>query len=296
MTTPPICVVTPSFAQGRFIERTVESVRGQDVAVDHMVVDGGSTDETLAILERHQDHLRFVSEPDQGQADAVNKGLALTQAPVIGWLNSDDVYYRGALSAVLAAFDRHPEIDVIYGQADHIDDQDRVLEAYYTEAWSLERLAEICFLCQPAVFFRRRVVDRFGMLDATLNYCMDYEYWLRLGQGGARFLYLPQTLAGSRLYAETKTLGSRVKVHAEINSMLKRHLGQVPDRWLSNYAHVQLLDRGLAPGDTRFLYGLIAGTFKASLRWNHRVSGPLLCRLAGWLRGAVLRSLLPYRR
>jgi hypothetical protein len=181
---------------------------------------------------------------------------------------------------------------VIYGDADHIDEQDRVLEAYYTEPWSLGRLAEVCFLCQPAVFFRRRVVDRFGGLDAGLQYCMDYEYWLRLGQGGARFLHLRRSLAGSRLHAETKTLGARLKVHAEINTMLKRRLGRVPDRWLSNYAHVRLVERGLSPDDQpRFLYALTAATFGASLRWNHGVSGTLLRRLAGWLRGALRRSL-----
>ncbi len=291
--TAPIAVITPSLAQGRFIERTLESVRGQGIAgLDHVVVDGGSTDETVAILGRHQDHLRFVSEPDRGQADAVNKGLAMTAAPVIGWLNSDDIYYPGALAAVLEAFERHPGIDVMYGNADHIDGQGRVLEPYYTEAWDLGRLAEVCFLCQPAVFFRRRVVDRFGALDAGLQYCMDYEYWLRLGHGGARFLHLPQTLAGSRLYPETKTLGARVKVHTEINTMLKRRLGRVPDRWLSNYAHVRLTERGLSPDhQPRFLYGLIAGTLGASLRWNHGISGSLLRRLAGWLRGAVRRSL-----
>jgi glycosyltransferase involved in cell wall biosynthesis len=288
----PVCVITPSLAQGRFIERTLDSVQAQRIpGLDHVVVDGGSTDETVAILRRHAGHLRFVSEPDQGQAEAVNKGLGMTGAAVIGWLNSDDVYYPGALAAVLEAFERHPEVDVIYGDADHIDEQDRVLEAYYTEAWALERLAEVCFLCQPAVFFRRRVVDRFGGLDAGLHYCMDYEYWLRLGQGGARFLHLPRTLAGSRLYAETKTLGARLKVHAEINTMLKHRLGRVPDRWLSNYAHVRLTDRGLVPDDPRFLYGLIAATFGASLHWNRGISGSLLCRLAGWLRGALLRSL-----
>ena len=291
--TSAFCVVTPSFAQGRFIERTLLSVESQGIAgLDHVVVDGGSTDQTVPILERHRERLRFVSEPDQGQADAINKGLAMTAAPLIGWLNSDDVYYPGALSAVADCFAAHPEIDVIYGKAQHIDEQDQVIEDYYTEPWDFQRLTEVCFLCQPAVFFRRRVVERFGPLDASLRYCMDYEYWIRLAQGGAVFYHLPQNLAGSRLYPETKTLGARVKVHAEINDMLKRRLGRVPDRWLSNYAHVVLDERGLSRDDRpRFLYALIAGTLGASLRWNHGVSLSLARLLAGWLRGALRETV-----
>ena len=109
---------------------------------------------------------------------------------------------------------------------------DRPFEAYPTEPWSFPRLRQACFLCQPAVFFRRRVVDAHGVLDASLRYCMDYEYWLRLAKGGARFAYLQEKLAGSRLYPETKTLGSRVAVHVEINDMLKATLGKVPATWL----------------------------------------------------------------
>src|SRR5205085_4268299 len=96
------------------------------------------------------------------------------------------------------------------------------------------------FICQPAAFFRRRVVDRFGALDASLRYCMDYEFWLRLAKGGARFAYLEHKLAGSRLHPATKTLGSRLAVHEEINDMLKHTLGRVPRRWLVNYAYAKV--------------------------------------------------------
>ncbi len=296
--TAPLSVVTPSFAQGRFIERTIRSVLDQGIpGLDYVVVDGGSTDDTVAILRRYQDRLRFVSERDDGQAHAVNKGLAMTDAPVIGWLNSDDTYAPGALAAVLAFFEAHPEVDVVYGLAHHIDERDGVIEDYYTEAWNFERLQEVCFLCQPAVFFRRRVIDRFGALDAGLRYCMDYEYWIRLAQGGAVFALLPRLLAGSRLYAETKTLGARVKVHAEINTMLKRRLGRVPDRWLANYAHALIDDRGIARDDQpRFTYAVAWATLRAAVRWNHWPGRPLLALTSGWLRGAVSASLAARRR
>jgi GT2 family glycosyltransferase len=293
-----IAVVTPSFAQARFIERTIRSVLDQDVpGLDYIVVDGGSTDGTVEILRRYADRLRFVSEPDNGQADAVNKGLAMTDAPVIGWLNSDDVYCPGAVRAVLEFLDRNPHVDLVYGDAQHIDEQDAVIEPYPTEPWNFERLIEVCFLCQPAIFFRRRVLERFGPLDASLLYCMDYEYWLRVAQGGAVFAHLPRTLAGSRLYPHNKTLGARAKVHAEINSMLRLRLGRVPDRWLANYAHVVVDERGISRDDRpRFTYAVAWATLRAGVRWNRALNRSLLRLTMGWLRSALATQLMALRQ
>ncbi len=283
-----VCVITPSFQQGEFIERTVRSVLDQGIdGIDYLVVDGGSTDATLDILRRYEDRLRWISEPDDGQTDAVNKGLAATSAEIIGWLNSDDVYYPGALAAVRDYFVEHPETDVVYGKANHIDDQDAVLEPYYSEPWDAERLKDVCFICQPATFFRRRIVERLGPLDQRLQFCMDYEYWLRLSNGGARFAYLEKTLAGSRLYESNKTLGQRVAVHREMNDMLKNTLGTVPDRWLSNYAHAVLQARGMSHDKTplRFAVTVSLGCWLAALRWNRKISGDLRRMTWGWIQG-----------
>ena len=295
---PAISVITPSFAQAPFIERTINSVLDQGVAeLEYVVVDGGSTDGTVEILERYADRLRFVSEPDAGQGHAVNKGLAMTTAPVIGWLNSDDVYYPGALAAVLDFFAKHPEADVVYGDARHIDEDDATIDDYPTEPWDLAHLADVCFLCQPAVFFRRRVVERFGPLDQSLYFCMDYEYWLRLGRGGAVFAHLPRLLAGSRFYAANKTLRGRAAFHAEINGMLKRRLGRVPDRWLANYAHVVVEERGIARTDRpRFAYAVSWATLRAGWRWNGALNPSLLALTFGWLRGALAETLSRLRR
>src|SRR6185369_13244385 len=127
----------------------------------------------------------------------------------------------------------------------YIDADDRVIGLYPTEEWSPERLKLICFLCQPAVFLRRRVVERFGTFDERLRYCMDYEYWLRLAAGGARFVHVPIKLAGSRLHASSKTVARTRDAHAEVNGMLRRLLGSVPDNWLSNYAYVTLDGKGV---------------------------------------------------
>ena len=117
------------------------------------------------------------------------------------------------------------------------------------------------------------MVAQHGLLDENLQYCMDYEYWLRLAKAGVRFVYLEQKLAGSRLYAENKTLGSRLKVHAEINDMLKSLFGTVPDRWVWNYAHAAIDDRVDRNRSPRwFALRLLMAVLTASLRWNGRIS------------------------
>ncbi|HUL00396.1 MAG TPA: glycosyltransferase family 2 protein [Nitrospirota bacterium] len=284
-----VSIITPSYNQGRFIERTIQSVLSQDIKnLDYAVFDGGSKDETVSILEKHESDLRWISEKDKGQADAVNKGIRASSGEIIGWLNSDDIYYPGTLRMVSEYFESRPEIDVIYGDANHIDEEDRIIQPYPTEPWNVDRLKETCYLCQPAVFFRRRVVTRFGLLDERLNYCMDYEYWLRLAYGGANFSRVTKVLAGSRLYADTKTLGSRVKVHEEINTMMLRRFGQVPDRWLFNYAHVVLESQGMKRADYwSFVPALVVLSLYASLRWNKMVSKSMQLSMWQWLVGAV---------
>lgn len=283
---PTLCVITPSYNQGLYIERTIQSVLSQGIPnLEYMICDGGSTDETPEILQRYGSQIRWVSEKDKGQADAVNKGIQNTSGEVIGWLNSDDIYYPGALVSVVDFFKNNPEVQVVYGDANHIDENDRIIEPYYTEDWNYERLMDVCYLCQPAVFFRRRLVEKKGLLDTHLDYCMDYEYWLRLGSETI-FVRLNHLLAGSRMYGQNKTLGSRVAVHREIITMTKNSLGQTPLRWIYNYAHVVTETRGfnrqIAAENKKYLKVLVVVTLFSFLRFYHYIPRSALKKLWGW--------------
>jgi glycosyltransferase involved in cell wall biosynthesis len=229
-------VITPSYGQGDFIEQTIQSVLSQaEVDFEYMVCDGGSSDNTLTILRKYQSHLRWVSEPDGGQADAVNKGIRNTTGDIIAWINSDDVYYPLALSKVRHIFETFPDVRVIYGKANHIDQAGNIIRPYPTEAWNYKRLKEVCFICQPATFFRRQLVEDQGYLDTQLEFCMDYELWLRYGRH-ENFFYSPEVLAGSRLYPGTKTSKSQLELHFEINEMLRDKFTLSTEKWVFAYA------------------------------------------------------------
>ena len=285
-----VSIITPSFQQGKFIGRTLKSVVIQTGEVfEHVIFDGGSTDNTVKILKQFKSSVKWFSKKDKGQSDAVNQGIRATKGEIIGWLNSDDIYYPKTVERVKNYFTENPEIDVVYGMADHIDIKDNTIESYPTEPWNLERLKETCFICQPALFFRRRLVEKHGYLDESLKYCMDYQYWLRFGMAGVRFGYLREKLAGSRLYAANKTIGARVKVHREINDMLKKLFGKVPDQWLYNYAHAvteNRINRKMYP--RFFVVYLLFASISASFYWNGCVSRQSKKELKCWMKDAMI--------
>lgn len=238
--TPDVTIVTPSFNQGQFIEETILSVLNQTGAdIEYIVMDGGSTDGTLEILEKYAGRLQYFSERDRGQTDAINKGLRRARGRILAYLNSDDAYFPGAVAKAVRFLDDHPEFAMVYGEGYHVDAQGNFMERYYTEPFDFRRLAEICYICQPAVFFRREVLSALGCFDASLQYCMDYDYWIRVGK---RFSvgYIPEYLAASRIHSETKTLSKRVEFHEEIVRTVKRHYGHVPVRWIAAWAHAWL--------------------------------------------------------
>jgi glycosyltransferase involved in cell wall biosynthesis len=242
---PLVSIVTPSYNQGRYIEATIESVLGQDYPhLEYLVMDGGSTDHTLAILKRYEGRLGWISEPDRGQADAINKGFRMARGEILGWLNSDDTYLPGTIRRVVEYFQTHRDVGMVYGEGYHVDTVGRILERYYTEPFRFKRLAEICFICQPTVFLRAEVVRAIGPVDVGLHYSLDYDYWIRVVKR-FRIGYLGEYLANSRLHIETKTLSQRVRFHREILRTVKKHYDFVPARWLYAYANSYLSEKFL---------------------------------------------------
>lgn len=272
-----ISIITPSFNQGRFIDETIRSVLGQQVpgGVEYVVVDGGSGDSTLKILKKYSDALRWISESDAGQADAINKGLAMTAGPIVGWLNSDDIYLAGAMEAVLEAFRQYGDADVVYGRAINIDETGRPIGPYPTEPFNAARLIETCYISQPAAFVRRSAFERFGLLDIRLHFCMDHEFWLRLAEGGAKFMHIRRELAATRVHAQTKTYGSHLSARSEMCEMMKRRYGRTPGCHLIGWANTQVSARKIPPGPLSIL-ATLAGSAHASIRWNGRLTSDWL--------------------
>jgi glycosyltransferase involved in cell wall biosynthesis len=233
MAPPRISLVTPSLNQGRFIAATIESVLTQGYPdLEYFVQDGGSSDETRAVLERYADRVPYVVEKDGGQADALNRALARATGEVLGYLNSDDVLFPGALRAVAEAF-ADPAVLFVYGRALYVDENGRTLSPYLTKPDALELLPKSCFIAQPAAFFRRRVWEEVGPFDTTLHHTMDYDYWLRIaarfGRKCAR--YLDRELAGARIHGDAKTVAGWDRALDEIAALLKRHTGSVSLWW-----------------------------------------------------------------
>jgi glycosyltransferase involved in cell wall biosynthesis len=240
---PLVSIVTPSFNQARYIEETILSVLNQDYPnLEYIVIDGGSSDHTAEILKKYESCLTWISEKDRGQADAINKGFRMANGEILAWLNSDDTYRPGAIRQAVRYFEAHPEVGMVYGEGYHIDERGDILERYYTEDFDYQRLSEICFICQPTVFMRADAIGAVGPLDLSLDYCLDYEYWMRIAKR-FRIGYIPVYLANSRLHTDTKTLSKRLEVHQQNLQVVKRHYGEVPVRWINAYAHVLLTEK-----------------------------------------------------
>jgi glycosyltransferase involved in cell wall biosynthesis len=226
---PLVSVVTPSYNQGRFLRRTIASVLGQSYPhVEYLVIDGGSTDDSVAILKSYGDRLAWVSEPDRGQAHALNKGFARARGDVLAYLNSDDVLAPGAVEKAVVHLLAHPDWDLVYGRANYIDEGGRIVGAYPTAPFTFRRLVEDNCVCQPAAFWRARLARRVGPFDEALDCCMDYDYWLRAARAGLRLEYVEDLLASSRLHPRAKTACRRLRMYQESIAVCARHAGRVP--------------------------------------------------------------------
>jgi glycosyltransferase involved in cell wall biosynthesis len=209
---PLVSIITPSFNQGQFIEETILSIRNQSYKnIEHIVIDGGSTDQTLEILKKYSSSVAWISEPDKGQTDALNKGIKRSHGEIIAYLNSDDLYLPETIKTVIEFFSEHPEIVMVYGDIIHIDKQSQQIEAIKTEPIILEKyLTGNLYLPQPTVFFRRKIIEKIGYFDEKLHLAMDLDYWIRILLN-FRTAYLPVSLAKARIYPEAKSSANSQK-------------------------------------------------------------------------------------
>ncbi len=224
--TPRLSIITPSYNQGAFIEETIKSVLAQDYPnLEHIVVDGGSTDNTIAVLKNYERSLHWISEPDHGQADAINKGLRMATGDIVAYLNSDDLYEPGALKTVGEFFACHSQAAWVTGRCRTINQSNQEIRrgiTAYKNIWLHlhhdKVLYVLNYISQPATFWRRAVVARVGYFDETLHYTMDYEYWLRIISRNYRLWTLNVYLAQFRVHSSSKS-GSTA--NAQFNEQLK---------------------------------------------------------------------------
>ncbi|MGD0338048.1 MAG: glycosyltransferase family 2 protein [Bacteroidota bacterium] len=240
-----ISIVTPSSNSGKYIQQAIRSVLEQEgIKLDYIIVDDGSTDETLDIIRSFGNRLRYISEPDRGQSEAINRGIRMSYGDIIGWLNADDYYHPGTLRFINDYFAKNPEVMLLYGDGTLVKEDGTVMKPFPTEEYSLERLAYRCIICQPAAFWRRSLWEKVGPLDISLHYAMDLDFWIRAGKALKRhpewrFVYIPKVFAYSRMHRHTKTMTQHREVLHEVVSVMKKHFGYVSFPWVYGIEEVR---------------------------------------------------------
>ena len=256
---PKISLITPSLNQGRFIEATIQSVLSQGYPnLEYIVIDGGSSDNTLKVLERYSGQLKWVSEKDDGQTNAINKGLRMASGEILAYLNADDMYLPGTLLKVARHFMERPEVMWLTGQCRIVDEDNRevrkLITAYKNFWLRLAHPAMLLvtdYISQPATFWRSEALDEFGYPDESLHYAMDYEYWLRLYSKYPP-LFIPEYLAAFKIHPHSKTTTTghkdvfideeRTSIQRHTNSRMMLALHDL-HRWLMTSVYA-IINRG----------------------------------------------------
>lgn len=223
MERPKISIITPSLNQGIFIEDTINSVLNQNYPnIEHIVIDGGSTDGTIDILKKYR-HLKWVSEKDNGQSDAINKGFRLATGEIIAWLNSDDYYETDIFSRIADYFMENSDCNFLYGDITFITPQKENISEKKGHVMTYKNLIQNPDLVrQPGSFWRREILSGIGFLDEQLHLAMDLDYFLRIARNYTLH-YLPYNLSYFRYYDECKSLRFRRKQRKEILEIIKKH-------------------------------------------------------------------------
>lgn len=243
-----ISIIIPSFNQAEYIERTLQSILQQegDFQLECIVMDGGSTDGTVEILKSYDEQIQWVSEKDEGQADAINKGWKKATGDVIAYLNSDDTYEPGAFQKVVEYFQQHPDTMWLYGKCHVVDQNDKPMRKWITayknfllRKYSYNKLLAENFISQPATFLRRQLLEEVGYLDPKQHFVMDYEYWLRIGAKYAPGV-VPSYLANFRWYPESKSGATFYRQFREELEVAKQYAKKRWPIWLHYFNYYKI--------------------------------------------------------
>jgi len=229
---PKVTIVTPSYNQAQYIERTINSIQMQDYPnIEHIVIDGKSTDGTVEILKKYP-KMRWVSEKDGGHSNAMNKGFRMAKGEIIGWMNSDDTYCEGAVRAAADYFIGHPDVDIIYSRVNVIDENDRKIGEHALLPYNqfIQINVTNC-VPQQGVFFRKKLLSEIGYIDEGLKYVMDYEFWIRIGQK-KKIVLIPGIYSNFRIAKGTKTAEKYDAFFDEILAVNRKY-GGFPYIWMS---------------------------------------------------------------
>jgi glycosyltransferase involved in cell wall biosynthesis len=203
-----VSIVTPSYNQAPYLEQTILSILNQSYKnIEHIVIDGGSNDGSVEIIKKHESRLAYWhSRRDRGFGDAINQGWNKSKGSILSWVNSDDLLSPDAVQTVVDIFTNHPDVDLVYGNARIIDASGLWLRDFPSEPFDAKKVFTTWEdpIRQPAAFFRRNVFQRFGGLDETFHFCIDFEYWVRIWNE-TKFLHIPEYLASARMHPASKT-------------------------------------------------------------------------------------------
>lgn len=257
---PSLSVITPAYNAAEFLDDALLSVaRQKEVRAEHIVVDGGSTDRTLEVLRRYP-YMRWISEPDRGQSDAINKGFLRATCDLVGWLNADDYYLPGALQTIASAAREHPEADVIYGDCVFVDECGSVLRSKVEHEFDPYVLINFgCYIPSTSTFFRRRLIDSGFFLDCDYRVCMDFEYFARLAKAGKKFHYVPKFIAAFRWHGSNVSLCQQPR-RAEERRLVQRAFAE------TSWSEDSLRYRMLLGRGKRLLRKLWSGNIEREFR------------------------------
>ena len=298
-----VSIITPSFNQAAYLEQTILSVLNQDYSnIEYMVLDGASTDNSVDIIKKYENRLAYwVSEKDNGQADAINKGLDQARGEIVAWLNSDDYYLAGTVSSAVKIFEQHPHVVLVYGNMLAVDEHGKTFNTLNYKQLTLEDLLCFQIIGQPAVFMRRSALNDIR-LDPEFHFLLDHYLWIQIARRG-NILHVNETWAAARYHADAKNRAKAAEFGREAFRILEKVkqdknlapvLVKINRRALASAHRVDaryLLDGGQSAGAlSAWMRALFIHPPTALARWNIFVSAVLNLLWLGKLREKVLKQ------